>query len=123
MPRKVQRVARSGVYFRVCKPDWLSCADTSYSKSFGARWNPRGAFGALYLCATIEVAAANARTHHSGRAIGLFSLRPERRPRLQRFDVRKARYVDIATASGVAAAGLPPEYPYGVGWTACQPIG
>jgi len=120
--RKLLNTRRSGTYYRVCKPDWLNCADTSYSKVTGARWNPRGAFGALYVCATIEVAAANARTHHSGRAIGLFSLRPERRPRLQRFDVPAAQYVDVVTPKGVAAAGLPPEFPYGVGWARCQPI-
>jgi hypothetical protein len=37
--------------------------------------------------------------------------------------VRAGRYVDIVTANGVAAAGLPSEYPHGVGWSRCQPIG
>jgi len=120
--RKLLTVRRSGAYYRVCKPDWLDCADTSYSKTNGARWNPRGAFGALYLCATIEVAAANARTHHSGRAIGLFSLRPERRPQLLRFDIPASRYVDIVSAAGVSAAGLPSEFPHGVGWPRCQTV-
>jgi RES domain-containing protein len=123
MTRNTLRVSRSGAYYRVCKPEWQSCADTSYAKVNGARWNPRGAFGALYLCATIEVAAANARNHHSGRAIGLFSLRPERRPHLQRFDVAPARFVDVVSAPGVAAIGLPPDFPHGIGWSRCQPIG
>ena len=120
--RELLHVSRGGTYYRVCKPDWDDCADTSHAKANGARWNPRGAFGALYLCATIEVAAANARSQHSGRAIGLFSLRPERRPQLQRFDVTSARFVDVVTPPGVAAAGLPPEFPHGVGWSRCQPI-
>jgi RES domain-containing protein len=123
MASRLQHVSRSGTYYRVCKPEWVNCADTSYAKANGARWNPRGAFGALYLCATIEIAAANARSQHSGRAIGLFSLRPERRPRLQRFDVAAARFVDIVSAPGVAAAGLPSEFPHGVGWSRCQPLG
>jgi RES domain-containing protein len=122
MQRRLMHVARSGAYYRVCKPGWADCADTSYAKANGARWNPRGAFGALYLCATIEVAAANARSQHSGRAISLFSLRPERRPSLQRFDVASARFVDVVSAQGVAAAGLPPEFPQSVGWSRCQPI-
>jgi RES domain-containing protein len=122
MARDLLRVSRSGAYYRVCKPEWNNCADTSYAKANGARWNPRGAFGALYLCATVEIAAANARSQHSGRAIGLFSLRPERRPQLQRFDVTSARFIDVVTARGVAAAGLPPEFPHGVSWSRCQAI-
>ncbi len=39
-----------------------------------------GEFGALYLNATVRVAAANARAQHSGRAIKLFDLLPEARP-------------------------------------------
>ena len=123
MARELLRVTRSGAYFRVCKPDWQDCGDTSYAKANGARWNPRGAFGALYLCATVEVAAANGRNQHSGRAIGLFSLRPERRPQLQRFDVAAERFADIVSVKGVEAAGLPPEFPYNVGWSRCQPVG
>jgi RES domain-containing protein len=123
MARAFLIARRSGTYYRVCKPDWQDCADTTYSKANGARWNPRGRFGALYLCATVEVAAANARNQHAGRAIRLFSLRPERRPQLQRFEVAPARFADIVSAAGVAAAGLPADYPYDVGWQRCQPIG
>ncbi|MBV8222261.1 MAG: RES family NAD+ phosphorylase [Candidatus Eremiobacteraeota bacterium] len=123
MARAFIGARRSGAYYRVCKPEWHDCSDTAYAKANGARWNPRGRFGALYLCATIEVAATNARNQHTGRAIGLFSLRPERRPQLQRFDVSLVRYADIVSAEGVAAAGLPADYPYDVGWQRCQPIG
>jgi len=116
-----RHVRRSGAYFRVCKPEWGDCADTSYSKRFGGRWTPPGEFGALYLCATIEVAAAVARSHHAGRAISLFSLRPSRRPQLQTFNVRPTRCVDVVTTKGIAAAELPSTYPFAVERERCWP--
>jgi len=57
----LRHVHREGVYFRVCDPDWTDCGDTSHNRRMGGRWNPRGRFGALYLNATREVAAANQR--------------------------------------------------------------
>lgn len=115
----LRHVRRAGSYHRVCKPEWADCADTSYYKHYGARLTPPGEFGALYLCATVEVAAAVARAQHAGRAIPLFSLRPSRRPQLQSFTVTESRFVDVVTTEGVAAAGLPSTYPYGVNHEKC----
>lgn len=118
----LSHVSRSGSYYRVCKPEWVACSDTSYAKRFGGRWNPPEEFGALYLCATIEVAAAVARTQHVGRAIPLFSLRPSRRPQLQRYSIQENTFVDVVTKAGVVAAGLPANYPYAVEREQCWPV-
>jgi RES domain-containing protein len=115
-------VVRSGDYFRLCKPDWLDCADTSFSKTHGGRWNPAGEFGALYLNATIRVAAAQARHQHVGRAIGLFDLRPDRRPSLARFVVPNVSVVDVVNAGAIRALRLPKSFPVGVEWEPCQRI-
>lgn len=115
--------ARGGAYFRVCKPDWIDCGDTSYSKAAGGRWNPPGQFGALYLNATLQVAAAQARQQHAGRAVGLFDLRPDRRPDLAVFEVPRLVVIDAVTPAGVRALGLPARYPIGVPWPRCQSIG
>jgi RES domain-containing protein len=112
--------ARSGTYSRVCKPDWVDCADSSFAKAHGGRWNPPGEFGALYLNQTRSVAAANAREQHAGRAIGLFDLRPERRPDLAEFSVPDLTVVDAVSPDGIAGLALPAEYPIGVGWAPCQ---
>lgn len=119
---KLGRIARGGRYCRVVKPDWIDGADTSYSKRFGGRWNPKGLFGALYLNRDLEVASANARAQHRGRAIGLFDLRAGSRPLLQWFDVAAARYVDAVTAQGVAALGFPATFPHATTWHRCQSI-
>lgn len=116
-------VRRGGRYYRLCKPEWIDCGDTSFSKTRGGRWNPPGTFGALYLNATIEVAAANAREWHLNRAIKLFDLRPDRRPQLESFRIPEQQLSDAVSGAGVALLKLPKSYPLGVGWDQCQPIG
>ena len=117
------RLARGGTYYRVCKPDWHDGLDTSYAKEHGGRWNPPGAFGALYLSATLAVAAANAREQHAGRAVKLFDLKPDRRPRLLTVRLERRRFVDVVTPEGVHALGIPAEYPWGVDHDSTRPIG
>lgn len=103
-------------------PNWIDPADTSYSKERGGRWNTTGEFGALYLNATLQVAAANARAQHSGRAIKLFDLLPEARPELATFEIPIVDVLDACTADGVASLGFANNFPYGVSWPACQLI-
>lgn len=119
---KLATVTRGGRYYRVVDPSYFNPLDTSYAKRAGRRWNPPGEFGALYLCATIAVAAANARYQFVGRAVKLFDLLPAARPELVTVDVPNLDVVDVVTVSGVAAVGLPPSYPYGVPWPPCQAI-
>ena len=115
-------VLRRGVYYRVVAPGWIDPANTAYSKQYGGRWNPAGEFGALYLNATLVVAAANARAQHAGRAIKLFDLLPEARPELVTFDVPMINVLDVCTSDGLAALGFAENFPYGVAWAPCQAI-
>ncbi|MGZ5231286.1 MAG: RES family NAD+ phosphorylase [Burkholderiales bacterium] len=122
---KPARVTRGGTYYRVCDPSWTNPADTSYAKRYGGRWNPPGEFGALYLDRTAIVAAVNARRsvqQEFGDAITFVDLRPERRPDLQAFTVTDHRFVDAITGRGIAALGLPTEYPEGCDHQRCQEI-
>jgi RES domain-containing protein len=116
-------VRRGGAYYRVVAPQWIDPADTAYSKQRGGRWNPAGEFGALYLNATIQVAAANARAQHAGRAIKLFDLLPEARPELVTLEAPMVDVLDASTPEGVAALGFADDFPYGVTWPACQAVG
>lgn len=115
-------ILRGGLYYRVVAPAWIDPADTSHSKRHGGRWNPPGEFGALYLNATIQVAAANVRMRHAGRAIKLFDLLPEARPELVTFDIPKTSVLDACTSRGIARLGLAENFPYGVPWPPCQTI-
>ncbi len=120
----MRRLARGGPYVRVCDATWRDCADTEPSKRFGGRWNARGRFGVLYLCASRAVAAANARCAYErdGRYT-LFDRRPDRRPHLQVFTVAQTRFVNAVTPAGIAALGLPATFPFQVTYAACRPIG
>ena len=115
-------VFRGGPYHRVIAPGWHDPSDSSYSKERGGRWNPAGEFGALYLNATIKVAAANARARHAGRAIKLFDLLPEARPQLVTFEISRVRVLDACTSLGLSMIGFAHNFPYGVGWAPCQAI-
>jgi RES domain-containing protein len=113
---------RGGPYYRVVAPEWIDPADASYSKQRGGRWNPAGEFGALYLNATIQVAAANARERHAGRAIKLFDLLPEARPELVTFEILMVDVLDACTPDGIAVLGFAENFPYGILWEPCQMI-
>jgi len=116
-------ICRGGEYYRVCKPEWADCGDTTFFKISGGRWNPAGEFGALYLNASVRVASAQVRQQHAGRAISLFDMRPERRPALAIFSVPRVDVVDAVNAAGIRALCLPKIYPVGVEWSPCQRIG
>lgn len=109
-----QHITRGGTYYRVCDPSWSDPRDTSFSKRRGGRWNPAGAFGALYLNASIAVAALNAHralAREFGTAIGLADVRPEQRPDLQTFTITHHAFVDAVTGGGLLDLGLPATYP------------
>ena len=113
---------RGGEYYRVVAPECVEPLDTAYSKAFGGRWNPSGEFGALYLNANVQVAAANARAQHAGRALKLFDLVPSARPELVTVDVPPLDVVDAASSAGIAALGFGEGFPFGASWPQCQAI-
>ena len=114
---------RRGSYFRVFKPEWDNPLDTAFSRRFGGRWNGRETFGVVSLKATLAVAAANARNAHRDRAIGLFDLRPERRPSLLQVNVTDHAVLDVVTTDGLRRLRLPQDFPWHVSHERCQPIG
>jgi|SRR5579863_10261839 len=115
-------VHRGGRYYRVADPLWIDPLDPRYSKLYGGRWTPRGEFAGLYLCATADVAAANARRQHVGRAIGLFDLRPDARPHLVDVEVSDLVVADAVSDEGVADLRLRPSYPAACEHAVCQAI-
>ena len=120
----MRHVRRGGTYLRVCDATWADCGNTDPSKRFGGRWNAPARFGMLYLCADLAVAAANARWiyERDGR-FTLFDRRPERRPHLQEFAVRRSLFVDAVTQSGIASLGLRPSYVFARSYSRCREAG
>jgi len=118
----MKRIPRSGEYFRVANPAWIDPLNPECSRRYGGRWTPVGEFGALYLNATVDVAAANARHQHRDRAIKLFDLRVEARPRLITVFVPNHDVIDVVTDDGIRELGLPTSYPCDVPHELCHPI-
>ena len=112
-----------GRHYRVCDPDWLDCLDTSFSRRDGGRWNAPESFGILHLCATTDVAAANARKHFEGEIHTLFDLEPEFQPILMQVAVRLSEFIDCVSDDGLRSAGLPLTYPDGVTWVRTRDVG
>jgi RES domain-containing protein len=97
-----RHIRRGGTYLRVCDPTWADPLDVTYSQLQGGRWNPKSEFGALYLCATVTVAAANACKTYEGEVATLFDLRPEMQPDLVVVSVLLANFVDFAVRAYAA---------------------
>lgn len=128
---RARHVRRSGLYFRVCDPEWADCTDTSFSKAVGGRWNEPGRFGVLYLCRDLLVAAANARKNFEGEIHSLYDLKSEFRPVLMEFSFGRSpgrRFVDAVSSAGLTQLGLPATYPLTTGGATvprsrCRPVG
>ena len=114
-------VRRGGRYFRVADRDWVDPLDGSYSRAHGGRWNAKDSFAVVYLERSIDGARAYVRHKHRGKPWQIEHLDPG--PDLVDTDVAEDDFVDITSDAGIAAAGLPMDYPDGVGWAACAPVG
>lgn len=116
-------VQRGGTYNRVADPTWRNPLDTLFSKAKGGRWNAPGAFGVLYLNATIDVAVGNVRLGYESEILSVFDLVTDQRPDLQYVRVEKAAFVNAVTDAGLRALQLPAIYPAGSSHAMCWPVG
>ncbi len=93
-----------------------------FSKRIGGRWNPPGEFGALYLNATIAVAAANARVLYAGSFYRPEDLQGEAELCLQEFSIPKTTLLDCLSPQGVAGCGFPESFPFESAYRPSQAI-
>ncbi len=99
--------------YRVVRAGWSDPLDATFSQTArDRRWNTVD-FPALYCCRSLEVARAVTRDLLGFAGVELADLQPAFRPRLVEISW-SGEVVDVATASGVAAAGFPASYPEGV---------
>lgn len=103
-------VAHDHLILRVLRAGWGDAADASYSRQRADnRWNTRD-FPALYCCCSVPVARAVALDVFRLANVVVGDLQPEIRPALARLSW-SGQVVDVASGTGVAAAGFPVEYP------------
>lgn len=115
-----------GRYQRVADPEWDDPLDATFAARDGQRWNPQG-LPCLYLNGDVATARANVRRLFAGRPYGPEDLDPAAAPLLIEAEVPDGEGLDVATARGLQAVGLPETYPLDgdelVGHDRCQPIG
>lgn len=124
----MRHLQRGGRYLRVADPGWREPLSSAYSKRAGGRWNPPGAFGAVYLNDSRSLARAQVRAKLEPRGIRPEDLDPGQGPVLVHTDVPEQAYVDALTDRGLASLGLPASYPLNehgapIPHSTCQPIG
>lgn len=119
---------RGGRYLRIADPACSDPLDGASSQLVGGRWNPADSFPVVYLCAEEHVARANVDRLYETLPYGPEDIDRDAGPDLVAAAVAAADYVDVLTAEGCGAVGLPITYPLDadgdvVPRTRCQPIG
>lgn len=123
-----QTVRRGGPCNRLAEPHWADALDASYSKRAGGRWNAQGSYGVLYLNAAERMARLQVEHRLAGQPYDIEDLEPSAQHDLVEVDVAETDALDLVSAAGLAAVGLPASYPrdalgHPIGHAQCHPIG
>lgn len=124
----MRHVRRAGRYLRVADPSWRDPLSGEYARVRGGRWNAPGAFAAVYLNASLDVARTLVRTRLEDRGIRPEDVLPEAGPVLVQTTVPDDTYVNAVTDAGLRNVKLPTTYPLDghrkiVAHRVCRPIG
>jgi hypothetical protein len=119
---------RGGAYNRLAEPAWADPLDIGFARERGGRWNAPGSYGTLYLNRSVELARAQARHKLAGQPFAIEDLDESEQHDLVEVDVPDGDHLDCVTDAGLAAVGLPAEYPLhpdgsAVGHAECRPVG
>ena len=129
MPLRKEALRNEHSWWRIADPAWSDPLDATFAMRLGGRWNPPGSFPTLYLNEDLITARLNLK-----RFIALWPYEPEdlrddTGPVLIEARLPSNQTVcDCHTRQGIAAAGLPSNYPHdpdgkAVPHVACQAVG
>ena len=122
-------LADSHRWWRIADAAWENPLDPSFSMRFGGRWNPPESFPALYFNEDVVTARLNLRLFIAQWPYEPEDLRDDTGPVLVGATLpRRQRVLDAHTREGIAAVGLPADYPLDAGGkpvphARCQPVG
>ncbi len=124
----MRHVGREGAYLRVADPAWRDPLSGEHSRMHGGRWNAPGAFGVVYLNASLGLARALVVARLQARGILPEDVLPDAGPALVHTTVPADRYVDAVSAAGLQSLRLPATYPRDergrtIPHSVCQPLG
>jgi hypothetical protein len=100
------------VWLRITRPHYSDPFDTSHARRRGARWNPPDSWPTLYLNEDLATVHAQVRHLFVGRGVEPDDLDDDAPIRLAAATLpSRQRVADVVSPAGVAAVGLPEEYP------------
>ncbi|HSM64692.1 MAG TPA: RES family NAD+ phosphorylase [Ilumatobacteraceae bacterium] len=100
------------VWLRITRPHYTDPFDTSHARRRGARWNPPDSWPTLYLNEDLATVHAQVRHLFVGRGVEPDDLDDDAPIRLAAATLpSRQRVADVVSPAGVAAVGLPEEYP------------
>lgn len=100
------------VWLRIIRPHYSDPFDPSYAQRRGGRWNPPESWPSLYLNEDLATVHAQVRHLFVGRGVEPDDLDDDAPIRLAAATLPgRQRVADVVSAAGVAAAGLPEQYP------------
>ena len=108
-----ESLADGHLWWRIAEASWADPLDPSYAMRQGGRWNPPGSFPTLYLNEDRVTARLNLRRFIARWPYEPEDLRNDTGPILTGARLPRGQvFCDCHTRKGVAAAGLPPTYPW-----------
>lgn len=126
---RTETLPEGHVWLRVAEVSWTDPLDPTYAAVRGGRWNPPNSYPTLYLNEDRITARLNLGGFIADWPYEPEDLRADTGPVLVHANLpARQRVADVHSVSGVAAVGLPANYPLDeqgnlVGHEICQPIG
>jgi RES domain len=99
------------VWLRVASASWKNPLDSNYAQQAGGRWNPPGAYPALYLNADLATARSQLERMLEGYPVGIDDLDEDAFVLVAARLPKRQRCADAVNAAGLKALGLPGSYP------------
>ena len=99
------------VWLRVASASWKNPLDSNYAQQAGGRWNPPGAYPALYLNADLATARSQLERMLEGYPVGIDDLDEDAFVLVAARLPKRQRCADAVSAAGLKALGLRGSYP------------
>lgn len=116
-----------GTVFRCIPSSSTTPLSSSYSVTYGGRWNASGTYPVLYTFLSQNLAATWYYNTLTSAGLTINEVQPEQLPDLIVLNCDLSNVADLTTDEGLSEVGLPAEYPEGFrgqeAWVTTQPIG
>ena len=99
------------VWLRVASASWKNPLDSNYAQQAGGRWNPPGAYPALYLNADPATARSQLERMLEGYPVGIDDLDEDAFVLVAARLPKRQCCADAVSTVGLKALGLPASYP------------